>query len=95
MNDVNEQIRMAPETVAASGPAILQILPQLEQGGTGRGAVDLARHLIERGWRALVASNGGSAEAELTGCGGRSFRLPAHSTNPLVMRANIRRLQRV
>ena len=95
MNDVNEQIRMAPETVAASGPAILQILPQLEQGGTGRGAVDLARHLIDRGWSALVASNGGAAEAELTGYGGRSFRLPAHSTNPLIMRANIRRLQRV
>jgi glycosyltransferase involved in cell wall biosynthesis len=95
MNDVNEQTRVAPETAAASGPAILQILPRLEQGGTGRGAVDLARHLIERGWHALVASNGGSAEAELTRCGGRSFRLPAHSTNPLVMRANIRRLQRV
>ena len=95
MNDVNEQIRMAPETVATSGPAILQILPQLEQGGTGRGAVDLARHLIDRGWSALVASNGGAAEAELTGYGGRSFRLPAHSTNPLIMRANIRRLQRV
>jgi glycosyltransferase involved in cell wall biosynthesis len=95
MNDVNEQIRLAPQTAAASGPAILQILPRLEQGGTGRGAVDLARHLIERGWRALVASNGGGAEAELTGCGGRSFRLPAHSNNPLIIRANIRRLQRV
>jgi glycosyltransferase involved in cell wall biosynthesis len=95
MNDVDEQIRRAPETEAASGPAILQILPQLEPGGTGRGAVDLARHLIDRGWSALVASNGGAAEAELTGYGGRSFRLPAHSTNPLVMRANIRRLQRV
>ena len=74
---------------------MLMVLPELDQGGIERGTVDLARHLIERGWRALVASNGGAGEAELKDFGARCFRLPVHSRNPLIIRANIRRLQRL
>jgi glycosyltransferase involved in cell wall biosynthesis len=96
MNDINEQheLAAAPRRQISTGPAVLQILPRLEQRGQ-RGTVDLARHLVERGWRALVASSGGSGEAELAKYGARSLRLPLDSRNPLTIRANIRRLQRV
>ncbi|MGH6902085.1 MAG: glycosyltransferase, partial [Geminicoccaceae bacterium] len=97
MNDINqqfEQLAPAPRTEIRTGPAVLQILPRLDQRGQ-RGTVDLARHLVERGWRALIASSGGAGEAELAKCGARSLRLPLDSSNPLTIRANIRRLQRV
>jgi glycosyltransferase involved in cell wall biosynthesis len=95
MNDVNEQPRAAPRAVRRIGPAVLMVLPGLDQGGIERGTLDLARHLVERGWRALVASNGGSGAAELREIGARCFQLPVHSRNPLTIRANIRRLQRL
>jgi glycosyltransferase involved in cell wall biosynthesis len=95
MNEVNQQLPVAPPTVLRSGPAVLQILPRLDQGGIERGTADLARYLVERGWRALVASGGGSGEAELGACGARCFRLPVHTRNPLTIRANVRRLQRL
>lgn len=95
MNDVDEKLRVVPHEVVGTGPAVLQVLPRLERRGIERGAVDLARHMVECGWRALVVSNGGSGEAELTRCGARSLRLPVHSRNPLTIRANMRRLQRL
>ena len=95
MNDIDEQFRVAPRATVGTGPAVLQILPKLERRGIERGTVDLARHLVERGWGALVVSNGGSGEAQLAQCGARSLRLPAHSRNPLTIRANIHRLQHV
>src|SRR5919109_4642547 len=95
MNEVSEQLRVAPPIELRSGPAILQILPRVDQGGIERGTADLARYLVERGWRALVASSGGGGEAELSACGARCFRLPVHTRNPLTIRANVRRLQRL
>ena len=44
--------------------------------GIGRDAVDLARHLRARGWRALVASPGGQLERELAAAGGTHLPLP-------------------
>jgi glycosyltransferase involved in cell wall biosynthesis len=95
MNDVNEKLAVASRTVARTGPGVLQVLPRLDRGGAGRGIVDLTRYLVERGWRPLVVSNGGAAEAEVAGCGARIFRMPLDSNNPLTIHANIRRLQRL
>ena len=95
MNDIDQQIRVTAPKIVGTGPAVLQILPRLERRGVERGTVELASHMVEQGWRALVVSNGGSSEAELTKSGARSIRLPVHSRNPLIIRANIRRLQRV
>lgn len=78
-----------------SGPAILQILPALDEGGGARDTIDLARHLAGRSWRALVASSGGAGEAELARFGAQSFRLPLGSRNPFTICANNRRLQRL
>jgi glycosyltransferase involved in cell wall biosynthesis len=78
---------------AGSGPRVLQILPGLGEGGAERGTIDLARCLVQQGWTPIVASNGGRGETELREAGVATRRLPLHTKNPLVIRANIRRLQ--
>jgi glycosyltransferase involved in cell wall biosynthesis len=79
----------------STGPRILQVLPTLGDGGAERDTLDLARHLIEHGWTPIVASSGGPGEVEACKLGIATFRLPLHAKNPLVIRANIGRLQRL
>ena len=76
-------------------PVVLQVLPSLVTGGVERGTVDMAAALAEAGWTALVASNGGHMVRELERVGVKHIQLPLHSKNPLVMRANIARLDAV
>jgi glycosyltransferase involved in cell wall biosynthesis len=94
-NEVSEPVPTVSASAAIDGPAILQVLPALGEGAGERGTIDLARHLMRRGWRALVASGGGQAEAELESCGARSFHLALDSRNPFTVRTNIRRLRRL
>jgi len=95
MNDIVDQVRVEQAARDRTGPVILQVLPELGEGGAERGTVDLARYLMREGCTALVASAGGGAEAELEELGGTCLRLPLHSKNPFTMRTNIRRLERV
>ncbi|MDA8232938.1 MAG: glycosyltransferase family 4 protein [Magnetospirillum sp.] len=74
-------------------PVVLQVLPSLVTGGVERGTVEVAQALAEAGWTAVVASNGGPMVREITRAGGEHVTLPLHSKNPLVMRANVRRLE--
>src|SRR3546814_5761212 len=53
---------------------------------------DLARVLVEAGWRALVVSRGGPMLHELERVGATHFTLPVHSKNPLTWRGNFDRL---
>jgi glycosyltransferase involved in cell wall biosynthesis len=73
-------------------PVVLQILPSLETGGAERGAVDIARALVQAGWTSLVASSGGIMVREVQRAGAIHISLPADSKNPLVMRRNIDRI---
>lgn len=57
--------------------------------------VDVAREAARAGATSLVASGGGRLERELGCAGVRSVRLPLNSRNPLVVAANIGRLQRL
>lgn len=74
---------------------VLQVLPALVTGGVERGTIDVAGALVEAGWTALVASNGGPMVRELDRVGAKHIPLPMHSKNPFVMRSNIARLQAV
>ena len=65
MNEIADPREGEQTAGAVSGPRVLQVLPKLGAGGAERGAVDLARYLVREGCTALVASAGGSAEAEL------------------------------
>ena len=74
---------------------ILQVLPELETGGVERTAVDIAQACTARGWRALVASQGGRLVEELESVGGEHIFMPLASKNPFVMAANAGRLAEV
>jgi len=74
-------------------PVVLQVLPSLVTGGVERGAVEIAQGLGEAGWTAVVASSGGPMVREIVRAGARHVTLPVDSKNPLVMRANVARLE--
>ncbi|MBF0332518.1 MAG: glycosyltransferase family 4 protein [Alphaproteobacteria bacterium] len=76
-------------------PCVLQVLPALVTGRVERGAVDVAAALVEAGWTAVVASAGGPMVRELDRVGAHHVQLPLASKNPLVMRANVARLEAV
>jgi glycosyltransferase involved in cell wall biosynthesis len=74
---------------------VLQVLPSLVTGGVERGTIDVAGALIEAGWTSLVASSGGPMVRELDRLGVKHIQLPLDSKNPLIMRANVARLEAV
>jgi len=84
------------DTAAKDGrPVVLQVLPRLVAGGAERGAIDIAAAVTKTGGTALIASQGGAMERELTRAGATHITLPLASKNPVVMYRNIARLARV
>ncbi|MCM8784200.1 MAG: lipopolysaccharide heptosyltransferase II [Candidatus Omnitrophica bacterium] len=57
---------------------ILQLLPQLNEGGVERGTVDLTKFLVQNGHRAIVISKGGRLVKELRENGVIHYTLPVH-----------------
>lgn len=62
---------------------IVQILPELNQGGVERGAVELNRELVLRGHRSTVISAGGTLVPQIAQDGGQHITLDVCSKNPL------------
>jgi len=69
-------------------PGVLQVLPALATGGVERSAVDVARALVQAGWRSIVVSHGGPMVREVERAGATHVLAPVHSKNPWVMRRN-------
>lgn len=76
-------------------PAVLQVLPRLDQGGVERGTVEVAGALIKAGWRAVVASAGGRMTAEILRSGAEHVELPLATKNPAMILLNAVRLARL
>lgn len=77
---------------SVDSPTVLQVLPALVSGGVERGTIDVARALVEAGWRSIVVSRGGPMVHELERIGARHVTMPVHSKNPLVWRSNFDRM---
>jgi glycosyltransferase involved in cell wall biosynthesis len=73
-------------------PAVLQVLPRLDQGGVERGTVEVAAALVQAGWRAVVASAGGRMVGEILRAGAEHVELPLATKNPALILLNARRL---
>lgn len=73
-------------------PVILQVLPALDTGGVERGTVDMAAAQVAAGYHALVASEGGMLEHDLSRVGARHITLPLASKNPWRIWKNAERL---
>jgi glycosyltransferase involved in cell wall biosynthesis len=64
---------------------IVQILPELNQGGVERGTAELSRELVKRGHRSTVISAGGTLVEQIEKDGGRHITLDVCSKNPLTV----------
>lgn len=74
---------------------IVQLLPELNQGGVERGAVELNRELVKRGHPSTVISAGGSQAAQIEQDGGRHITLDVCSKNPFTVPLRIFRLRKL
>ena len=73
---------------------IIQILPELNQGGVERGTVELSRELIQRGHRSTVISAGGILCPQIRLDGGAHITQDVCSKNPITAPARIFRLRK-
>ena len=69
-------------------PVILQVLPELGQGGVELGTIQVAEALTEAGITNFVASAGGRKEYNLEKLGVKHFKLPLKSKNPFTIFKN-------
>ena len=70
-------------------------MPSLDTGGAERTTIDIAAALVDAGYAALVATQGGRMVPELRAAGGEWIALPMASKSPLAMMANIRALRHI
>jgi len=95
--------RFAAETMAAQTLAVyeerlnslhvVQVLPELNQGGVERGTVELNRELVRRGHISSVISAGGKLAGQIGADGGRHITLDVCSKNPLTFFLRVRALR--
>ena len=61
---------------------IVQLLPELNEGGVERGTMELSRELVKLGHESIVISAGGKLEEEIKKDGGTHITLDVCSKNP-------------
>ncbi|MBQ5497421.1 MAG: glycosyltransferase family 4 protein [Acetobacter sp.] len=77
-------------------PAILQILPALDEGGIEQGTLEIADSIVRAGGKAIVASAGGRLEIQLRHSGVEHICLPKiGSRNPIYLARNIRTVRQI
>ena len=60
---------------------IIQILPELNEGGVERGTIELSRELVKRGFESVVISHGGKLVEQIEKDGGLHVKLDVCSKN--------------
>lgn len=73
-------------------PTILQILPELNQGGVERGTVQIDNAIVAAGWNSIVVSAGGKLVGQLQG---KHIELPVATKNPLKILRNSGKLKAI
>ena len=62
---------------------ILQLLPELNEGGVERGVVELNREFVRQGHTSIVISKGGRLVPSIAEAGGEHIAFDVCSKNPL------------
>ena len=73
---------------------IVQLIPELNQGGVERGVVEFNRELVKRGHTSTVISAGGKLVADIERDGGQHITLDVCSKNPLTFISRVLSLRR-
>lgn len=74
---------------------IVQLIPELNQGGVERGVVEFNRELVKRGHRSTVVSAGGKLADRIDADGGQHIVLDVCSKNPLTFPCRVRQLEKL
>lgn len=74
---------------------VVQLLPELNEGGVERGVVELNREFVHRGIESLVISAGGKLVEQILADGGQHLRFDVASKNPLTAPLRVRGLRRL
>jgi glycosyltransferase involved in cell wall biosynthesis len=74
---------------------VVQLLPELNEGGVERGVVELSRELVKRGVESVVVSAGGRLAEQIEADGGRHVAFDVASKNPLSAWGRVRKLRRL
>ena len=74
---------------------VVQLLPELNEGGVERGTVELSRELVKRGYSSIVISNGGKLVKELEKDGAKHIKCDVCSKNILTAPLRINRLKKI
>ncbi|MCK5515439.1 MAG: glycosyltransferase family 4 protein [Desulfobulbaceae bacterium] len=72
---------------------IVQLLPELNQGGVERGTIEFSRELVKCGHQSIVISAGGSLALQIENDGGKHITFDVCSKNPLTVPSRIYKLQ--
>ncbi|MEA2992653.1 MAG: hypothetical protein QOD40_1573 [Alphaproteobacteria bacterium] len=92
MTNPDEQ-RTPPRTL--TGATVLQIVPSLRDEPIARTAVEIAFALLQAGARAIIAGEGGPLVDKLQAFGGEWIPLVSETMNPLKLRHNAKKLERL
>ena len=76
-------------------PVVLQVLPELNQGGVELGTIEIASELQKKGIQNFVASEGGRMAYQLDRMKVKHFTLPLKTKNPFKWWLNYRRLVKI
>ncbi len=74
---------------------IVQLLPELNEGGVERGVVELSRELVKRGFDSIVISNGGKLVDDIQREGALHVKVDVCSKNPFNTPFRVKRLKKV
>ena len=74
---------------------VVQLLPELNEGGVERGVVELNRELVKRGVDSIVISAGGKQVGQIEADGGQHVMLDVVSKNPLTAVSRVWQLRRI
>lgn len=74
---------------------IVQLLPELHEGGVERGTVELNRELVKRGHESIVISAGGKLAEQIEKDGGKHIVFDVYSKNILTAPVRVIKLRRL
>lgn len=74
---------------------VVQLLPELNEGGVERGVVELNREFVKRGVESIVVSAGGKQAAQIERDGGRHITFSAASKNPFTAPVRVWKLRAI
>lgn len=73
---------------------VVQLLPELNEGGVERGVVELNREYVKKGIESFVISNGGKLENQIGKDGGKHIKFDVCSKNIFTVPSRVFKLKK-